>query len=128
MTQLLPPTQQRTETVYGSRFADDHSDATGTDYVPRLLRAVETIQESSASQGPIEPPVPTVTAVATLERVERTPEAVALPLVTVPTGRAGAFPSPDAYLARHAAPEWDTAAPTTRGLFRRRVDPARLIV
>ncbi|MCA0294706.1 MAG: hypothetical protein LCH96_05190 [Actinobacteria bacterium] len=124
--------------MYGSRFADDPSDAVGTDYVPRLLRAMEIIQESSASQGPIEPP-PSVTSVATLEPIASLEpvavlepvgslEPVALPLVTVPTGRAGAFPGPDAYLARHAAPEWGAPAPTTRGLFRRRVDPARLIV
>jgi hypothetical protein len=59
------------------------------------------------------------------------PEPVALPLVTVPTGRVmEAFPHPADYAARRAAPEaWIAPAPTQQhSLFRRRVDPTRLIV
>ncbi len=115
--------------MYGSRFLDALPDAAGSDYVPRHLRAVEPVAEPTDSQGPIEPLALPQTALATLERVEPAAEPVTLPLVTVPTGRGmQPFPHPADYAARRAAADWPAAAAASQGLFRRRVDPARLSV
>lgn len=137
------------DTMTGSRFLDPFDEPNHADehYVPRHLRAVplspelqQALDEAFAPEpdpAPAAPPVvtapepdPVVAAEPTPEPVVTQPRPEPQPTWTPPpspqpaTGIA--FPDPISYAARRVMGE--AAAPATGGLFRRKIDPSRLIV
>jgi hypothetical protein len=129
-------------TMTGSRFLDPFDEPNHADehYTPRHLRAVplspelqQALDEAfSPEPDPVPAPAPVVATPPAPAPIPTKPipepTAIARPTPTPapaqPTSASG-FPDPAAYAARRVMGD---PAPAPGGLFRRKVDPSRLIV